>query len=93
LASGVGATHYLLEAGSVGLRFAQSNLRATGSTTVGKTNNGIVAVTLKSGIVAGTVDVIAIVGQVSTEAEIFWYVPLPPDPSPRGRGEYGGTSV
>ncbi len=44
---------------------------------VGKTNNGIVAVTLKSGIVAGTVDVIATVGKVSTVASVTIVGSLP----------------
>ncbi len=42
-----------------------------GKTAVGKTNNGLVPVTLKSGRVAGNVDVIATVGEISTLARVI----------------------
>ena len=42
-----------------------------GKTAVGKTNNGLVPVTLKSGRVAGNIDVIATVGEISTLARVI----------------------
>jgi adhesin/invasin len=43
----------------------------------GKTNNGIASVTLKSGTVAGTIDVIAKVGKISTVARVIIVSSLP----------------